>query len=180
VANKRTKRPTLHSFPELEAQLNELSGKSYPNEEAIPRQLINGIIGQIKEICSQLPFDPVFWGAESRPYAEWFCEKLRSRWRSSGDCLDYSTERTRLLTHLAEISTKKQRQILKEKGRQRHEETADRNIKLAGEFLRKYKPGSNQSASALKASIGAKRSLTRSAAIAAVDDGLRHLRKRGS
>jgi hypothetical protein len=137
-----------------------------------------GIIRQIAEICSQLPFGPVFFGAESRPYAEWFCEKLRSRWRSSGDCLDYSIERTRLLTHLAEISTKKQRQILKERGRQRHEKAADRNIKLAEEFRRKYKPGSPPSASALKANIGVKEHLTRSAAIAAVDDGLRRLRKR--
>jgi hypothetical protein len=212
VANKRTKRPTVHSFLDLEARLNQLSisvdredfirdllraGKGLievareagvdvsivqrikDGKSGFDKEVVEGIISHIKEICSQLQLPPVqlppyVLGAEG-PYAEWFCEKLRSRGRSSGDFVDYLHARDRLLTQLAEISTKKQRQILKERGRQRHEEAADRNIKLAEEFRRKYKPGSPPSASALKAAIGAKEGLTRSAAIAAVDDGLRRL-----
>jgi hypothetical protein len=137
------------------------------------------IIGQIKEICSQLPFAPVCFGAESRPYAEWFCEKLRWRLKSSGHWLDYSIERGRLLGYFGEIHVKKQIQNLKEEARQRHQAKAGRNIDLAQEFLRIRGNDSRASDSALKERIGWKaHHLRRSAAIAAVDDGLRRLGKR--
>jgi hypothetical protein len=166
------KRPTVHSFLELEGQLNELcGGKSDFDVEAAEE-----IIGRIKEICSRLP--PLFFGAESRPYGEWFCEKLKRRGKSSGDYLDYSIARSRLLEHFAEIHVKRQTHNLKEKARQRHQENADRNIALAYEYLRIRNKGSPRSDSALKEDIGRKSLLKRSASIAAIDDGLRRLGNR--
>jgi hypothetical protein len=211
VARKRTKRATLHTFLELEAQLNELS-ISVEREEWIRDRLRAGknltevareasvdvgivqrikdgksgfdkeafevIMGQIKEFCSQLQLPPrpsIFFGAE-RPYAEWFCDKLGWRWKSSADYAEYGNARNHLLTHLAEISARRQRDNLREKAQQRHKETANRNIALAQEYLRRRNP--NQSASALKESIGRKADLVRSTSIAAIDDGLRRLGKR--
>jgi hypothetical protein len=83
------------------------------------------IIGQIKEICSQLP--PV--GLEKRCYGEWFVEKFRRRWKLSLTFVDYLQEKNHLLTHLAEISAKKRGQNLREKGRQRRQK---RPIEISG------------------------------------------------
>jgi hypothetical protein len=121
----------------------------------------------------------IFFGAESRPYAEWFCDKLGWRWKSSADYVEYGNARNHLLTHLAEVFARKQRHNLREKARQRHKETANRDIALAQEYQRVRKNGSSKkSASALKEYIGGKARLSRSTSIAAIDNGLRLLGKR--
>jgi hypothetical protein len=202
---RRTRRPTLNSFLDLEAQFNDLLSRqsilSELTEEEIEARLaprqdmvaiereIEAIIGQIKDICSQMPLD-VSLGrlSEFSDYGELFVSKLCRRWRSLEDYLEYGQERNRLLVHLTEINVEKQRKNLGKNNQQRHRKTANRNIELAQEFLRRRKQGSHLSDCALKEDIGRSNSLvdpnggpvrlSRTTSIDAIDDGLGRLGKR--
>jgi hypothetical protein len=161
------------AFRSLEAELADLYRDEHQTTEeaaAKAEAMAAKAEAHIKDICNLANF------AADPGFDERFIHRLRKRFRSSGDALDYHMDRDRLLVRLGEISAEKQKQAPEEFRRQRAALRSDRDEQMAEEYLRKRK-SSNLSASDLKAEIGRspKYRLKRSASIAAVNRGLKSL-----
>jgi hypothetical protein len=111
-----------------------------------------------------------------RDFGKRFVGLHRRRWRSSGDSNDYFRERDRLLVLLGEESAKKQKRPLEEFKRQRATSRIIRNRQMAEQFREKRSSSKHKSDSALKAEIGKRRNLGRSASIEAINRGLKDLK----
>jgi hypothetical protein len=156
---RRIKRPTVHSFLDLEAQLEE---SNLPN---LTDAAYDEIVRQIEEI-----FEQVYSDDQSRRYGfdcKWFSALLNRRWHSSMDAAEYIHARDRLLASLAGKSAKKQTDYLRNHNRRRHQSKSDLNAKMAYEFLEFVwcNPTSRLSLTALKEKIGKKYDKGRTASI---------------
>jgi hypothetical protein len=115
-------------------------------------------------------FDPGF--------GEGFIHRLRRRWRSSVDFVEYEQQRAHLLNRLREISEENHRRASEEHRHRRAVIISDRNRQMAEEFLnKKSNQHSHRSDSSLKAKIGKDFDLNRSASIEAINRGLKSLGK---
>lgn len=126
---------------------------------------------RIKDICDLANCAEPSFG----DFGERFILQLRKQWRSSQDFIDYGQERNRLLVRLGEVSAEKHRRASEEARRQRAVSISNRNRQMAQEFLSK-KSNSYKSDSALKAEVGKRRSLGRSASIDSINRGLKALK----
>jgi hypothetical protein len=166
----RKRRLTVDSFLSLEHELTELRRPDQHNAKAE-----KAAEAGIRYICNKLfpdrpdPLD-LFTG---KRFGERFVILLRRRWRSSEDASYYELERAHLLTKLAEISARKQKQAPEEYRWQRSARVAERNKRMALEFLSEREKNKSVSPSALIAKIGKRYDLERSAAIAGIKQGLK-------
>jgi hypothetical protein len=153
----------------LEAKLAKLC--SYKDQTAeVPK--VEAQIAKVEEAICDLA------SSVERDFGKRFVGLHRRRWRSSGDSIDYFRERDRLLVLLGEESAKKQKRTLEEFKRQRATYRIIRNRQMAEEFRQKKSSPSSKykSDSALKAEVGKRRNLGRSASIEAINRGLKDLK----
>jgi hypothetical protein len=134
------------------------------------------IDSRIKEICRLLcpnPDEKVFPLNLNR--GDEFYLLFRNRLRSNADFAEYVAARHRAWAVVAERPARKQNENLQDLNSRRWDHSG-RNRQMAREF-RQRKPTSDVSDTALKAEIGRKRGLARSASIDAINEGLRSLDK---
>jgi hypothetical protein len=154
---RKSKRRTVNSFLDLEA-------KFFGNSE------LADVVEGIKEIFQQVyPKDP----KDDRDYCKEFITTMYLQ--SSGDFLDYSLTRNRLLADLAKNAAMKQKNNLENTNISRQQSNSKRDVQMAQEYQRK-KSSSQLSVTALKANIGKKHDLKRTAAIEAINRGLEIIR----
>jgi type IV secretory pathway TraG/TraD family ATPase VirD4 len=147
--NRKRKRPTVHSFLNIEVQL----GDSNLSE------------GE-KDICERV--------LDDSDYAKRFVVLFKRRTHSSMDFIAYANERNAFLARFALRLAVQQKRNLEKNRRQRCQPKRDRDMQMAREFLRRRKT-SHLSNSALKAEIGRANSLRRSASIDGINSGLKLL-----
>ena len=104
-----------------------------------------------------------------------FIRLLRNRFRSSGFSFDYRLERDGLLVRLGEIAAAKRKRAIEEVRQLSAVSIANRDRRMAEEFLRKRKTSSD-SDTALMVAIGKRHEVKRSAAIEAINRGLKALK----
>jgi hypothetical protein len=121
---------------------------------------------QIKEICDLV----------SPGFGERFILLFRNQRRSRQDAIEYRDQRNLILVWLGEFAAAKRKRDIVEVGQLSAISRANRDRRMAQEFLRE-KGGPSTSESALKAEIGERYDLGRSAAIEAVNRGLKDLKK---
>jgi hypothetical protein len=158
------------AFRRLEAELADLCRYEPQTTGVAPAKAearAATVEAQIKEICDL--------ASSGEPgFSKRFMLRLRSRWRSSQNFIDYVHERNGLLVRLGEVSAEKHKRVLGESRRLHAVFIVSRDRQMAEEFLRKR--NTSQSDSALKAEIGERRDLGRSASIKAVNRGLKALK----
>jgi hypothetical protein len=159
------KKLTTISILNFEDELEDLcrklsSGALAKNEEAITE-------ARVKEICKQLQSDR--FGPMGRDFLTLFMR----RFRSTGDLADYCAIRNPLFMEAATELARKNKKNLKKINSQRWNNDT-RDMQMAREF-RRLRPTSHLSATALKAQIGSRRKLRRSASNDAINKGLRLL-----
>ena len=120
---------------------------------------------QIKEICDLV----------SPGFGERFILLFRNQRRSRQDAIEYRDQRNLILVWLGEFAAAKRKRDIVEVRQLSAVSTANRDRRMAQEFLRKR--GSSTSDSALKAEIGERHDLGRSASIEAINRGLKDLKK---
>jgi hypothetical protein len=119
---------------------------------------------QIKEICDLV----------SPGFGEHFILLFRNQRRSQADAIEYRDARNLILVWLDDFSAGKRRRVIKEVRQLGADFISNRDRRMAQEFLRKS--GSSTSNSALKAKIGERYDLGRSASIEAINRGLKALK----
>lgn len=161
-----TRRP-ISSFRSLEAELTNLCRADHHTSEEPPAKVEARIAkaeARIKAICNLV---------NCPGFSERFIRLLRKRWRSSVDWVEYDQERNCLLLRLRALPA------AEEHRRQCVDATSIRDRQMAREFLQKRNSPSykdkDKSVSVLKADIGKRHGLVRSASIAAVNRGLKSL-----
>jgi hypothetical protein len=100
---------TAVAFCSLEAELADLGRADHTTKEAAVKADLHRaeVEKHIKGICDQAsPDEPTF--------GEHFIDRLRKRWRSSQDGVDYYQERNRLLVRLREKSVKSSTALARE------------------------------------------------------------------
>jgi hypothetical protein len=102
-----------------------------------------------------------------------FVDLFRKQWSSSGDAREYIYWRNLILEWLNEYAAVKRKPYTEKARRYKADTKVQRNRQMANEFLRRK---GSDSDSALKAEIGSKHELKRSASIKAIN---RELEKRG-
>jgi hypothetical protein len=166
-------------FRSLEAELTDLCRVEHQTAEAAAKAeaQIAKVKARIEAICNLANFpERLSFGGERLSFGEHFIGLLNKRWRSSGDSNDYVRERDRLLVRLGEVSAEKPKRALEEARRQRVASKVNRNKQMAREFVEQRRLASKTSVSALKAKIGKRHNLGRSASIEAIDRGLKDLK----
>jgi hypothetical protein len=116
---------------------------------------------QIKDICELV----------SPGSGERFILLFRNQWRSQQDATEYLDQRNRILVWLGEFAAAKRKRDILDVRQGSAVFTANRDRRM---LLRKT--GSSTSVSALKAKIGERYGLRRSASIEAINRGLRDLK----
>jgi hypothetical protein len=102
-----------------------------------------------------------------------FIDLFRKQWSSSDDAREYIYRRNLILEWLNEYAAVKRKPYTEKARQDKADSKAQRNMQMAKEFLRRK---GSDSDSALKAEIGRKHELKRSASIKAID---RELEERG-
>jgi hypothetical protein len=177
--NRAAGRLTTISILNFEEELTGLYNSL--DDPALTKESEAAAYARIDEICAQLyPADSKVFIREGKivTAAEHFRVLFMRREGSSGDWVEYSQERNRLLAQVAQELAQKQREHLKNLGNERWDHD-DRNKYMAQEFL-KRRGTADLNDTALKEDIGRKRGLKRSQSIEAINRGIELLDRTGS
>jgi hypothetical protein len=168
------------AFRSPEAELADLCRNEHQTAEAAAKAE-----ERIKAICDLANFPErlsfgggerlSLGGGERLSFGEHFIRLLRKRWRSSQDFFDYFHEHNGLLVRLGEISAEKRKRILEDARWQRAARNVNRDRQIVQEYVqeRKLRSDKDISDSALKAEIGERHGVKRSASIEIINRGLK-------